>query len=212
MQILAKLFGTPARVKIMRLFLLNSDQGFERKDVALRSKTPSSNSSREVTFLLGIGFIKKCSFTKEEVKKTKNGEQIKKKKVTGFILNPNFQYLTALRSILLDTEFLKKEDLASRFRVAGKIKLLITSGVFIREDDSSLDLLIVGDNLKNSIIEKTVRLIESEIGKELTYAIFDTKDFLYRLSMYDKLVRDVLDYPHEKVIDTMGSGILAHKM
>jgi len=27
--------------------------------------------------------------------------------------------------------------------------------------------------------------------------MFDTKEFLYRLNMYDKLVRDILDFPNE---------------
>lgn len=208
MKILGKLFGTPARVKIMRLFLLNNTQGFERKDVALRSKVQPGNASREITFLLGIGFIKKVNFIKEEIKKTRKGEEIKKKKVSGFILDTGFPYLNAIRSILLDTEFLNKSDIASRFKPAGRIKLLITSGIFIQENDSRLDLLIVGDNIKRPFVENSIRALEAEIGKELTYAIFDTKDFIYRLSMYDKLVRDVLDYPHEKVIDNISSGLL----
>ena len=44
-------------------------------------------------------------------------------------------------------------------------------------------------------------MLEAEIGKELAYAVFDTPDFLYRANMYDKLVRDVIDFPHEKVLD-----------
>jgi hypothetical protein len=42
--------------------------------------------------------------------------------------------------------------------------------------------------------------MEAEIGGELSYAVFETKEFLYRLNMYDKLVRDILDYPHEVVV------------
>ena len=41
--------------------------------------------------------------------------------------------------------------------------------------------------------------MEAEIGSELVYAIFDTKEFTYRLNMYDKLVRDILDFPHEVI-------------
>ena len=29
-----------------------------------------------------------------------------------------------------------------------------------------------------------------------------TEEYKYRISMYDKLVRDVLDFPHKKIIDT----------
>ena len=46
--------------------------------------------------------------------------------------------------------------------------------------------------------------MESEIGKELRYAFFDTQEFKYRMSIYDKLVRDILDYPHTVLVDKMG--------
>jgi hypothetical protein len=72
--------------------------------------------------------------------------------------------------------------------------------VFIKNHDSRVDLLIVGNKMKKSKIEEGIRRIEAEIGTELTYAIFDTKEFLYRLNMYDKLIRDILDYPHEIVL------------
>ena len=46
--------------------------------------------------------------------------------------------------------------------------------------------------------------LEAEIGKELRYAAFETGEFNYRLGMYDKLVRDILDYPHTVVLDRLG--------
>ena len=58
--------------------------------------------------------------------------------------------------------------------------------------------------MKKNKIEEGVRKIEAEIGTELVYAIFDTKEFVYRLNMYDKLVRDILDYPHEVLLQAKG--------
>ena len=63
-----------------------------------------------------------------------------------------------------------------------------------------MDLLIVGDKLKRGKIEEGIKKIEAEIGIELVYAVFETKEFIYRLNMYDKLVRDVLDYPHQVIL------------
>ena len=81
------------------------------------------------------------------------------------------------------------------------MSLLLAAGIFINDPKSRLDLLIVGDRLKKGILEKIVKSIEADIGKELSYAVFDNADYVYRLSMYDKLVRDVLDFPHEVIID-----------
>ena len=65
---------------------------------------------------------------------------------------------------------------------------------------SRIDILIVGDNLRKSFIQKTVAILESEMGRELSYALFTVEDFKYRVSMYDKLLRDVFEYPHERLI------------
>ena len=76
----------------------------------------------------------------------------------------------------------------------------MVSGVFIKNKDTRVDLLIVGDKIKKSKVEEEVRKLEAEIGTELVYVVFDTKEFIYRLDMYDKLVRDILDFPHEVIL------------
>ncbi len=52
-------------------------------------------------------------------------------------------------------------------------------------------------------LENAVKTLEAEIGKELKYVWFDTNEFTYRVSMYDKLIRDVLDFPHEKILNRL---------
>ena len=45
--------------------------------------------------------------------------------------------------------------------------------------------------------------IEAELGKELRYAAFETLDFQYRLGIYDKLIRDILDSQHQKILNKL---------
>ncbi len=127
-----------------------------------------------------------------------------KKKAEGWVLNPEFSYNESLRGLLVEEEFLNKKELVRRFKKAGKIKLFVVSGIFIKdqEKEGRVDMLIVGDNLRKSWIEDTVRKLEAEVGKELSYAIFDTQEFIYRFEMYDKLVRDILEFPHEKLVSS----------
>lgn len=198
MNILGKLFGSTAQVKIMRLFLLNPDTAFENKDISNRSRIQGTSVRKELAMLASIGFIKKKSFIKETLS---SRNKVLKRRTQGWILNNTFRFIAPLRTFLIDAEFLKKEDIASKFKIAGKIKLLVVSGVFIQQPSGRIDILVVGDNLKRGLIEKTVRLLESEIGKELSYAVFDTKEFIYRTQMYDKLVWDVFDFPHERILD-----------
>lgn len=199
--ILGKLFGSPARVKIMRLFLLNPTLGFEISDIVSRSKVDKTVLCKELKLLETIGFVQQRIVVKTSEKIVSKKKTILKKKVTQWFLNQRFPYIHDTNRLLVGSEFLKKEDLAERFRSVGKIKLLLVSGIFIQHEDSRIDILVVGDNLKRSSIEQVIRGIEAEIGKELVYAIFETSDFTYRLNMYDKLIRDVFDFPHEKIID-----------
>jgi len=195
MDILAKLFGGQARVKIMRLFLLNSDKNFEIADIVAHSRVTKPNVRKEINSLSSMMFIKQKMITKE-------GSRGAKKKVSAWVLNPSFQHLKSVKEILLDPELLLQNNLTDRFKPVGKIKLMITSGVFIGDEKSRADLLIVGDKLKRNILQQVIKAIESEVGKELNYVVFDTPEFKYRIDMYDKLVCEIIEAPHLTLIDS----------
>ena len=198
MDILAKLFGGAARVKVMRLFLLNPDQGFESADIAKRSRLGSSVTRAAVSQLGAMSLVKKHSFVKETVN-SRTGKT-KKKRVQGWFLNPEFPYIREMKALLIEGDFFKHEELVKRFRPAGKIQLLVVSGVFIQQSDRRLEVLTVGDNINKQYAKKAVSVLESALGKELSYAVFDSADFKYRVSMYDKLIRDMFEYPHERLM------------
>lgn len=202
MDILSKLFGSAGRIKIMRLFLFNPDTAFENKDIAVRSKVTPEQARRETALLHGVGFIKKKVFVKSVSRAS--GKKVLKKRTSGYTLNESFRLLIPLQNLLVHVDPLKKEEIMHRFAHCGRLKLVVLSGVFIQEMDSRVDMLIVGDALRKRVIEHVMRIIEAEIGKELSYAILDTKEFLYRFGIYDKFVRDIFDYPHEKIVDKLG--------
>ena len=204
MEILAKLFGTEAKVKIMRLFLFNPEKPFSPSDIASRAKVSLPTVRHEVTLLRKMGMVKgKRFFRMVSVKKGK--KMISKKKTEGgWILNRTFPYLPAIQNLLINTVLIKHSEIVRKLNMVGRMKLVIVSGVFIHKEDSRVDLLVVGDAVRLSTLENVIRGIESEIGKELRYAAFETGDFKYRLGMYDKLIRDILDYPHRVILDRLG--------
>ncbi len=197
MEILGKLLGGVPRVKIMRLFLLNPDQAFDAIDVSERSRVQAAIARRTIRELAAMSLLRKKSYIREDV----DGRGVlRKKRIQGFCLDPEFPYINELRLLLVEGQFFKHADLAKRFKPAGRIQLLVISGIFIQNSESRLDVLIVGDNLKKSYISKTIQVLESELGHELAYAVFETADFKYRVSMYDKLLRDFFEYPHERLL------------
>lgn len=182
MEILGKILGSQARVKIMRLFMLNIGKFFSPQDIAKRSRVSIETVRKEIRLLESISFIKR--------------------KNTDFSFNSSFKYRKEIEGLLVSSDSFDVGTILEKFKKVGRTKLMIVSGVFIKNKDSRVDLLIVGDNMKKSKIEEGVRKLEAEIGAELVYAIFETKEFNYRLNMYDKLIRDILDFPHQVVLET----------
>ncbi len=204
MDTLGKLFGSPARVKILRLFLLNPLEAFDVAMVAEKSKVRPADARRELSLLKSAGVIADKVFTKEIIPKRNKDAKPKKKRIQGFQLKISFPLLAPLKNLIISETPLNRDEIARRFKGVGKIKFLAVSGIFLDEPDARVDVLIVGDNLKKRSIENVLRSIEAEIGKELSYGALETAEFLYRISVYDKFVRDVLDFRHDRVIDKLG--------
>ena len=199
MEPLGKIFGSWHRVKIMRLFLFNNHDVFDIDNVITRSRIQRVHVRKELNLLTNIGFLKKKTFFKKIIEKTqkkKVSRELKTVKKQGWILNQQFELIQPLYTLLLGSEFINEKDIMRRLKKSGSLKLLILSGLFIRDDNRKLDILIVGNRLKKETLEKEISIIESEIGRELSYSFFDEKEFHYRLSMYDRLIRDILENDH----------------
>jgi hypothetical protein len=214
MEKLGKLFGTEARVKIMRLFLFNPGLTYDTAIIIDRAKVSLKDAKRELALLEKTGLIRPQKFIKEitateskgvkAIKVTKDSKGPELKKIRGWILNEHFMYLSQLQSLLINTLLIKEDEIVRRVSQLGKVRLIVVAGVFIQQWESRADILVVGDRLKENQLQAIVRKMESEIGRELSYAILETPDFQYRMSVYDRLVRDIFDYPHRVLLDKLG--------
>jgi len=203
METLSKLFSGEGRVKLMRLFLFNQTDLFSLEQIVNKAKVSTRMAKSELDVLHKAGMIKNRKAV--QVSKVKRrGKLVEvKKRLVCWHLDPDFEYLLPLQNLLINTRPLRKEEILRRLTSVGKLKMVVVSGVFIQNPDSRVDMLIVGDNLRRGAIDRIVKTMEAEIGKELVFASFETADFQYRLGMYDKLIRDILDYPHQKLLDKL---------
>lgn len=199
MEAIGKIFGSEARVKIMRLFLLNQSACFDADDLLSKCKISKVALKKEVRLLESAGFVKRKKFAKEY----KKGNKTKKKKVSGWCLNADFHYLVQLQGLLSITGSADKGNIVKRIKNTGNIKMLVLSGVFLKDNEREVDILIVGDSIKRKSLDSVMETIQSEVGKELNYAVFGSDEFNYRLSLHDRFIRDVLDYPHERLVDKL---------
>ena len=200
---LDKLFGSAARVKVMRFFLRNPEKVFTLFEVSRTLGLPRARAQKETTFLSSLGFLRKG--TKEVEFSFKGKKRLKKKRVPGLFLHSLFPYVRELRSLLVQAVPLSRELLAKRFRRLGRgLKLVILSGIFVKgQGEDKVDVLVVGDTIRKSRVENILGKMEAQLGKELTYAFLSTEEFRYRKGMYDRFVTDILESEHEVLIDNL---------
>lgn len=184
MKSVSYIFGGEAKIKIMRLFIFNPEFTFTSAEVAARAKERPNKARRELHILTKAGLIKR--------------------RARGFMLNSSYLHLPAIENFLIDVAPITGKEIIKKISRAGNIKLILISGVFIHDRDSRVDILVVGDHLKQAKLLSIISSIEAELGKELRYAAFETVDFQYRLGIYDKLIRDILDSQHEKILNKLG--------
>lgn len=204
MEILTKLFGNATKVKLMRLFLFNPDTAYSSAEIIERSKSSLKEVRRELTGLMNVGIIRKKLVVREI--HTKKRKKIFTRKIsdTGYFLDHKFPYLQALKNLLITVSLHADDTLVKKFNSVGRIKFFVASGLFIQEWDTRVDLLIAGDDLNLNRLESVIKSIEAEVGKEITYSAFETADFEYRYGIHDRLIRDILDFPHTTLVDKLG--------
>lgn len=191
----------------MRFFLFNPDKIYSSKEAASRAHASAREAEKELRIFEKANFIKRRVIIETEIINRRNKKPlVRRRKLNGWTLDRLFPYLLPLKNLIINTTLIDHREMIRRLARAGSLKLVIAAGVFIQQEESRLDLLIVGDHLKKAVIGRVVKVMESEIGKELRYVILETLEFKYRASICDKLIRDVMDYPHQKLLDKFEIG------
>lgn len=195
---LSILFGSPARVKLLRFFLFNPSKDFTFDEISRRARLVRRTARTEMNALERAEVIKK-----KQILVTKEGST-KKAKAVGYALNKEFPELQALQTFLFETAPINGKTVLNHLRKAGVLDFVCISGVFLRNFEQRIDILLAMKKLPTTKVETAIRSLEAELGIEIRFAAFTTEDFRYRVGMYDKLMRDMFDYPHEILTDKMG--------
>lgn len=131
-------------------------------------------------------------------------------KTERFTLNPDFEFFSELRSLVLKSSSGEKERMIKRISDLGRVRLAVISGIFLSDPDSinqydaPADLFIVGDDINRAKLRNFLGSLEAEIGTEIKFTLMDKEEFDYRYSMFDRFVRVLLEGPHEKIVNKIG--------
>jgi hypothetical protein len=195
---LSILFGSNARVKLLRFFLFNPSKEFLFDDISRRAKLVRRTARTEISALEKAGVIKEKTVYMEVEGKSK------KLKAIAYTLNKDFPELQALQTFLFETAPIDGKNLLKHLRQAGTLDFVGISGVFVRDFEQRLDVLLSMKKFSQAKVEKAIRSLEAEIGVEVRFAAMSSEDLLYRVGMYDKLTRDFFDYNHQVLVDKIG--------
>lgn len=177
---LERLFESPTKIQVMKLFFRNPEDSFLVRDVRKRLRINLSAIKKEMRKLEKIGFLR--------VKQISPRKQV-------FSINPNFDFFNELRELVLKSSPVSKEKMLKAIKGLGRIKLVLLSGLFIGNPTaagSRADLLIVGDNINPRRLNSFIKDLESEAGTEIRCVVMTTEEFNYRYDMYDRFIRDLL--------------------
>ncbi len=185
--ILDNLFGSRIRVKVLKFFFRNYPGEFGISELAKRIQESHGSTKKEINALAKLRLIKKN---------------------TKYALNPNFEFFTELKALILKSSPAEKNRMTRRILTLGRVKLAVVSGVFLNNasgtDNSVADLFIVGDDINKEKLRSFTRSLEAEVGREIKLSIMDKDEFDYRYGMFDRFVRVLLESPHEKIINKIG--------
>ena len=195
---LSILFGSNARVKLLRFFLFNPSREFIFDDISKRARLVRRTARTEMSALERAGVIRQKNVLIDVVGKKK------KMKAIAYTLNKDFQELQALQTFLFDTAPIDAKNLLRHLRKAGTLDFVGISGVFLKDFEQRLDVLIAMKKLSVPAVEKAIRSLEAEVGIEIRFAAMSSEDLMYRVGMYDKLTRDYFDYQHLVLVDKLG--------
>jgi predicted transcriptional regulator len=198
---LAKLLGSTARVKILKLFLLNPDTSYYMRQISRHLNLQLSAVRRELDNLETLGLLEsRQGGDEEEGSKDDKGNKNDRK---YFQANRQFILFNEIRELIIKAQILCERDFTDKLKKLGSIKMLILSGLFINDKQAPVDMLIVG-NFDTNKVAKLVKNLEQELVNEVNYAVLSEEDFEYRRQVTDVFLYSVLGGNKIVVIDESG--------
>lgn len=205
-QILEKLLDSVPKARILRLFMQNPHQSFTCNAIAARCNFKTTQVRKEINKFLKLGLIfEKMGIIRKDgaIDRVKKGKKMTKIRSLVYTTNQDFEVFQELRDLVIKSSVASKRNLTQRVKRLGRIQLAMIAGTLINNDRGRTDLLLVADDIPKSKMERFLSELESEVGKQVHYTLMTKDEFIYRTNMYDRFLRDILESPHEKLINRL---------
>ena len=177
---LKALFSSQTRVKLLSVFLLHPEEEYFIRQLTRLLGEQINSIRRELENLRRIGLVKARHRNRKKFYKTD----------TDFIFYPELKNM-----FQKDVKGGESQTVASLKNLPG-LQFLELAGSFVGTH-SKVDLLVVGD-VKKEVIE--LLLAQDPSMRSVKYSLFSKADFLYRLSLRDRFILEIVDDPRHMVV------------
>lgn len=185
-QILETLFESASKIRLLKFFFRNPSRVFSSRLLRERVRLPHAALSRALRDFEQIALLKKAG--------------------GGWRLNRAFIFFPELHTIITRSFPFSRKKIVFELARLGKIRLVLLAGVFLNEEHKRVDILVVGDRIREARFEKFIAALEVEVGQTLSWTLLSADEYRYRSKMFDRFLRDVMEYSHEVLVDKVGLG------
>jgi hypothetical protein len=226
---LNKLFGSNARVKLLKLFLSNPDKKFYIRQISRDISLQLNSVRRELENLEKFGLLSAAASDDEEAESERNyydhiatkndllvsekkrsnpddapkKNEVKKTDKKYFQANKDFVLYEEIKALITKAQILYERDFIEKIKTAGSLKLVILTGFFVGVENRPVDIFAAGRINKPRFLE-IVKELETELGRELNYTLMDLKELQYRREITDVFLYDILEGKKIIVVNEIG--------
>lgn len=195
-----QLFGSKTRVKLLQLFMSNPNRSFYVREITRKIDEQINSVRRELANLLSIGIITSDNTNNRLYYEVDQQYQFYAPLAAIFGGKPATSVKKSSAKKAEETPAAEEDPLLDQFKKAGRLKALVLTGQFTRDEAVGVDLLVVG-NMNTAKLEKTIADLETSEGKDIRYAVFSVEEFQYRRQINDRFVANLLIAKKQVLLD-----------
>lgn len=194
-----KLFGSKTRAKLLELFFSNTSKSYYVREITRVIEEQINSVRRELLNLEGIGIVKSDTYDN----KVYYSANMKSPYAHAFqeIFSPHRAVATPGSNSTIEVHRVlrRTNNWEEVIRPVEKyLKALIVINRFPGQD--GLDMLIVGDDSTKKL-SRWAEVVEKRQGRPMNYVIMSRDDYLYRRSVRDKFIAEVLEMEIAELYD-----------
>lgn len=186
---LEKMFGSKTRAKLLQLFFEHPEKSFYVREITRVIEEQINSVRRELLNLDSIGIIKNETYDNK----------------VYYSANMKHPYSRPLNELFTAkvTKVRDKDVRQSTWDEYVKPVRRYLSGLVVTNrvpGQDGIDMLIIGND-RTKKLTKWAEVVEQKQGKPLNYVILAEEDYLYRKSVKDRFITEVLEMEISEIYD-----------